>query len=149
MDLCQSGRGGTLQMRKRTWRDTKGHHWMDKPTRSRFRIWKELNSDFTTPMSGEEHGEAHRDARKYGIMGVYLASQREDGPSTSSHSRLQLNFVSIMLFVGFRKFAQEVINCCKAGISALFSNKSSGTAPKRLPIRSQQIALSARSCNEV
>jgi len=53
-------------MRKRTWRDTKGHHWMDKHTRSRFRIWKELYLDFTTPMSGEEH----RDAQKYGIRGA-------------------------------------------------------------------------------
>jgi len=51
-------------MSKNTWKDTKGHHWMDKQMRNRFRIWKELYSDFTTPMSGEEHVQAHCDAKK-------------------------------------------------------------------------------------
>lgn len=57
-------------MAKKTWRDTRGHHWMDKPLRTCYRLWETVYSDFTTPMSGEEHVQAHRDTRKYGIMGT-------------------------------------------------------------------------------
>jgi len=57
-------------MSEGTWRDTKGHHWMDKPTRNRVPLWKEMFDDCTTPMSGKEHVQAHRDTKHYGIVGA-------------------------------------------------------------------------------
>jgi hypothetical protein len=55
---------------KNTWKSTKGHHWMDNPTRDEIPFGQELYSDFTTPMSGEEHVQAHRDTKKHGVIGA-------------------------------------------------------------------------------
>jgi hypothetical protein len=57
-------------MAKRTWHDTKGHHWFDKLTRRKCKLWDEMYSNFTTPMTGEEHVQAHQDTKEHGVMGA-------------------------------------------------------------------------------
>jgi hypothetical protein len=59
-------------MGKKTWPPTKGHHWV--PENSRWgkqhrKLWEDTYKEFTTPMSGEEHVQTHRDEREVGPIG--------------------------------------------------------------------------------
>jgi len=54
-------------MAKRTWPDTKGHHWFDKEDRKH--VPGGAYDNFTTPMPGEEHVQTHRDKREVGVIG--------------------------------------------------------------------------------
>jgi len=57
-------------MSQRTWRDTKGHHWFDKHARNEMPLIEDAYGDFTTPMKGWQHVEAHRDTKLFGRIGA-------------------------------------------------------------------------------
>ncbi|MFC1977377.1 hypothetical protein ACFLWS_03820 [Chloroflexota bacterium] len=53
-------------MSERTWSNTKGHHWIDAPTRRGNPVLEKAYSIYTTPMTGLQHVQAHRDTREGG-----------------------------------------------------------------------------------
>jgi hypothetical protein len=57
-------------MTKHTWSDTKGHHWFDKNARQEMPLIYIAYGDFTTPMKGAEHVQAHRNTKEVGRIGA-------------------------------------------------------------------------------
>jgi hypothetical protein len=63
-------------MPKKTWAYTNGHHWFDKKDRNN--VPGEAYDRFTTPMTGEEHVQAHRDKREVGVIGSIVRFEWRD-----------------------------------------------------------------------
>jgi len=59
-------------MGKGTWPPTKGDHWIPENSswaKQHRKLWDAVYKKFTTPMSGEEHVQRHRDEREVGPIG--------------------------------------------------------------------------------
>lgn len=63
-------------MSKHTWSDTKGHHWFDKHAREEMPLIDIAYGDFTTPMKGAQHVQAHRDTKDIGRIGAVARFMR-------------------------------------------------------------------------
>lgn len=57
------------------WKDTKGHHWIPEHTHDT-PLDHAAFDKFTTPMSGTEHQQVHKDSKDYSNIGAIARYER-------------------------------------------------------------------------